>query len=51
MDAVEGESTDAEQAGGPPRSSDDAPVMGVERRWRVVLMSFGGQPKFSGGAR
>jgi hypothetical protein len=51
VDAVKGESTDAELAGGPPRSSEEAPVMGVERRRRVVLMSFGGQPGFSGGAR
>jgi hypothetical protein len=47
----EGLSTDARQGGGPPRSSGEAPVMGVERRGRVVLVLFGGQPEFPGGAR
>jgi hypothetical protein len=32
----EGESTDAGQRGGPPRSSDEGPVMGLERRGRIV---------------
>ena len=32
----EGESTDARQGGGPPRSSGEGPVMGLERRGRVV---------------
>jgi hypothetical protein len=31
-----GLSTDAEHAGGPARSSDEAPVMGVERRGRIA---------------
>jgi hypothetical protein len=47
----EGLSIDAEQAGGPPCSSGEASVMGVERRGRVVQVSFGGQPEFLGGAR
>jgi hypothetical protein len=33
----EGLSTDAGHGGGPPRSSDEGPVMGLERRGRVVL--------------
>jgi hypothetical protein len=32
----EGESTDARQGGGPPRSSCEGPVMGLEPRGRVV---------------
>ena len=32
----EGESTGARQGGGPPRSSGEGPVMGLERRGRVV---------------
>jgi hypothetical protein len=32
----EGSSTDAGPAGGPARSSAEAPVMGVERRGRVI---------------
>ncbi len=32
----EGESTDARQGGGPPRSSGEGLVMGLERRGRVV---------------
>jgi hypothetical protein len=47
----EGLSTDARQGGGPPRSSEEAPVIRVERRGRVVLILFGGQPEFPGGAR
>ncbi len=31
-----GESTDVRQGGGPPRSSGEGPVMGRERRGRVV---------------
>lgn len=46
----EGLSIDAEQAGGPSCSSDEAPVTGVERRRRVVRVSFGGQLTSSGGA-
>ncbi len=30
------ESTDAEHSGGPPRSSDEVPVMGMEQRGRVI---------------
>lgn len=37
--------------GGPPRSSEEASVVGVEQRGRVVLILFGGQPEFPGGAR
>ena len=33
----EGESSDAGHRGGPDRSSDEGPVMGSERRGRVVL--------------
>ena len=33
----EGESSDAGHRGGPDRSSDEGPVMGLERRGRVVL--------------
>jgi hypothetical protein len=33
----EGLSTDAGHRGGPTRSSDEGPVMGLERRGRVVL--------------
>jgi retron-type reverse transcriptase len=33
----EGESSDAGHRGGPTRSSDEGPVMGLERRGRVVL--------------
>jgi hypothetical protein len=36
----EGESSDAGHRGGPTRSSDEGPVMGLERRGRVVLVSF-----------
>ncbi len=46
-----GESTDVRQGGGPPRSSGEGPVMGLERRGRVVPGSFGGQPEFLEGAR
>jgi hypothetical protein len=33
----EGESSDAGHRGGPTRNSDEGPVMGLERRGRVVL--------------
>jgi hypothetical protein len=33
----EGLSTDAGHRGGPDRSSDEGPVMGLERRGRVIL--------------
>ena len=33
----EAESTDASARGGPPRSSDEGPVMGLERRGRVIV--------------
>jgi hypothetical protein len=36
----EGESSDAGHRGGPTRSSDEGPVMGLERRGRVVLVSL-----------
>jgi hypothetical protein len=36
----EGESSDAGHRGGPDRSSDEGPVMGLERRGRVVLASL-----------
>src|SRR5215218_68914 len=46
----ERESTCAGQAGGPPRSSGDVPVMGTERRGRIVPRVFAGQPGCLGGA-
>jgi hypothetical protein len=46
----EGQSTCAEQAGGPPRISGDVPVMGTERRGRIVGSLLFGQPIRSGGA-
>ena len=36
----EGESSDAGHRGGPTRSSWEGPVMGLERRGRVVLVSL-----------
>ena len=36
----EGESSDAGHRGGPDRSSDEGPVMGLERRGRVVRAGF-----------
>jgi hypothetical protein len=36
----EGESSDAGHRGGPSRSSCEGPVMGLERRGRVVLVSL-----------
>ena len=46
-----GESTDARQGDGPPRSSNEGPVIGLERRGRVVRVRLVGQPGFLGGAR
>ena len=37
----EAESTDAPERGGLPRSSDEAGVMLVERRGRVIAVEFG----------
>src|SRR5262245_39984505 len=34
----EAESTDAPERGGPPRSSDEGPVMGLERRGWVIAV-------------
>ena len=31
-------STDAERRGGPEHSSDEVPVMGVERRFRIIQL-------------
>ena len=36
----EGESSDAGHRGGPSRSSGEGPVIGLERRGRVVLAGF-----------
>ena len=36
----EGESSDAGRRGGPSRSSGEGPVMGLERRGRVVRAGF-----------
>ena len=36
----EGESSDAGHRGGPSRSSAEGPVMGLERRRRIVLVSL-----------
>ena len=36
----EGQSSDAGHRGGPSRSSGEGPVMGLERRGRVVLVSL-----------
>lgn len=47
----ERESTDVGQAGGLPRSSEEARVMRVERRGRVALVRLCGQPEFPGGVR
>ena len=46
----EGESSDAGHRGGPDRSSDESPVMGLERRERVVLVSFQANHPRVGGA-
>jgi hypothetical protein len=45
----EAESTDAPERGGLPRSSDEGPVMGLERRGWVTVVALG-QPA-TGGAR
>ena len=37
----EAESTDAPERGGLPRSSDEGPVMGLERRGRVTAVALG----------
>ena len=34
------ESTDAEHSGGPSRISDEVPVMGMERRGRVIQLEL-----------
>ena len=41
----EGASTDAGHRGGPSRSSGEGPVMGLERRGRVVRAELAGQPR------
>ncbi len=46
----EGESSDAGHRGGPSRSSDEGPVMGLERRGRVVLVSLAVNHLRAGGA-
>jgi hypothetical protein len=44
----EDESTDARHRGGTARSSEEAPVMGVERRGCVVQEVFIDQPEMGG---
>jgi hypothetical protein len=46
----EGESSDAGHRGGPDRISDEGPVMGSERRGRVVLAGFQVNRLRAGGA-
>jgi hypothetical protein len=46
----EGESSDAGHRGGPSRSSGEGPVMGLERRGRVVLASLAVNRGKAGGA-
>jgi len=46
----EAESTDAPERGGLPRSSDEGPVMGLERRGWAIAAELG-QPVLSGGAQ
>ncbi len=46
----EGESSDAGHRGGPDRSSDEGPVMGLERRERVVLAGLAVNRRMPGGA-
>ena len=46
----EGPSTDAGHRGGPTRSSDEGPVMGLERRGRVVPVSLAVNRLRAGGA-
>jgi hypothetical protein len=48
---LRGESTDAGQRGGPPRSSGEGPVMGLERRGRIVRVRLVVNRGFLGGAR
>jgi len=43
-------STDAGRAGGPARSSDEAPVMGVERRGRTIRVGEAVNRRVPGGA-
>src|SRR5215469_4325126 len=38
---LEAESTDAPERGGPPRSSNEAAVMAVERRGRAIVADLG----------
>jgi hypothetical protein len=45
----EGESSDAGHRGGPTRSSWEGPVMGLERRGRVVLVSLATNRRLVGG--
>ncbi len=42
------ESTDAEHSDGPPRSSDEGPVMGLEQRGRVILPNVMTNQKMGG---
>ena len=46
----EGESSDAGHRGGPSRSSGEGPVMGLERRGRVVRASLAANRPRVGGA-
>ena len=46
----EGESSDAGHRGGPSRSSGEGPVMGLERRGRVVLAGLAANRGDAGGA-
>jgi hypothetical protein len=46
----EGESSDAGHRGGPTRISVEGPVMGLERRGRVVLVSLAANRLWVGGA-
>jgi hypothetical protein len=46
----EGESSDAGHRGGPSRMSGEGPVMGLERRGRVVLVSLAANRLRVGGA-
>jgi hypothetical protein len=46
----EGESSEAGHRGGPTCSSDEGPVMGLERRGRVVLVSLAVNRPRVGGA-
>ena len=46
----EAESTDAPERGGLPRSSNEDPVMGLERRGQAIAVKLG-QPVLPGGAQ